>query len=140
MGAGLNGRRWFLAALGREGLPNGTKQTAESQTRLYHVGRHPYPAARGDLCHEVNHPFLDHRGLAVPDQFELGLVDIDADYRVAVAGKACQRNSAYVPQTEDADSHLVPRILPVTNKNTRSIAARNVLMSWAKEQVGRARQ
>src|SRR5229473_3023542 len=121
-------RRLVLAAVRRRGRADTDKRELGIQYRLQHVGRNRYLAARSNPCHEVNHSLLHHRCLAVPDQLELGLVDVDPYYRVAVAGETRQGNGAYVSKTEYADSHYVLRILRLMSKNARSFRARSVLI------------
>ena len=73
-----------------------------------HIHGHGHATARHHLAHQVDHALLDHRRLAGSDQIELGLVDVDADDVVAVAGQACERNRADVPKAEYATFMRIP--------------------------------
>ena len=73
--------------------------------RLGRVGYGLQAAGRDHLFHHLAEVFLDHRGLAVVDQLDLGRVRIDADDGVAVRGEAGGRYAADIAKPKDTDTH-----------------------------------
>ena len=79
------------------------------EDRAERVVAGPGAAVGDDLFHQVDHAFLDHRGLAGVDLGDLVRVDVHPDDLMAIARQAGERHRADVAQTEDADVHAAIR-------------------------------
>ena len=100
-------RGLVLAAVRCRRRADADQRDLAPENRLPHVVGHRDPAARDDLRHQIDHAFLDDRRPAVPDQGELGRLDVDADDLVAVARETGERHGADVTEAEDADVHAL---------------------------------
>jgi hypothetical protein len=72
---------------------------------LGHVGGEAQPAGRHDLLQQLGQPGLVEGGLALAEQRDLGLVDVDPDDLVAQLGHAGGVDGTEVATTDHRDTH-----------------------------------